>query len=125
MHGTWPQHFLLMLHARLRSVDPTFDPGRGPDASVLAMAIQPDGGLLIGGSFTNVKGRVQRFVKAIEPPGEARPEWEFLHELVHHVTGQNGFSTIEGLFNQMAAEVPGFAGLEWAKLGDTGVTVQI
>ena len=38
------------------SVDPTFDPGRGPDASVLAMAIQPDGGLLIGGSFTNVNG---------------------------------------------------------------------
>jgi len=25
----------------------------------------------------------------------------------------------------MAAEVPGFAGLEWAKLGETGVTVQI
>ena len=77
------------------------------------------------GTFVNVKGRVQKFTKAVEPPGDARPEWEFLHELVHHVTGRNGFSTIEGLFNQMAAEVPGFAGLEWAKLGDTGVTVQI
>ena len=77
------------------------------------------------GSFTNVKGRVQKFMKAVEAPGDARAEWEFLHDLVHNVTGQNGFVTIEGLFNQMAKEVPGFAGLTWAGLGDTGVTVNI
>jgi NADH-quinone oxidoreductase subunit G len=77
------------------------------------------------GSFTNVKGRVQRFMKAVEPQGDARPEWEFLHELVYNVTGQNGFVSIEGLFNQMAQEVPAFNGLTWAGLGDTGVTVQI
>jgi predicted molibdopterin-dependent oxidoreductase YjgC len=77
------------------------------------------------GSFTNVKGRVQRFQKAVEPPGDARPEWEFLHELVYNVTGQNGFATIEGLFNQMAKEVPVFNGLTWAALGDTGVTIAI
>ncbi|MGB0579186.1 MAG: NADH-quinone oxidoreductase subunit L, partial [Limisphaerales bacterium] len=61
----------------------------------------------------------------IEGPGEARPEWEFLHELVHNVIGKNGFSTIEGLFNQMAKDVPAFDGLEWAKVGDTGVDVAI
>jgi NADH-quinone oxidoreductase subunit G len=77
------------------------------------------------GTFVNVKGRVQKFMKAVEPKGDARAEWEFLHELVHNVTGQNGFSSIEGLFNQMAQEVPALAGLEWAKVGDTGVTVQI
>jgi NADH-quinone oxidoreductase subunit G len=77
------------------------------------------------GSFTNAKGRVQRFLKAIEPRGEARPEWEFLHELVFNVTGRNGAANIEGLFNQMAKEVPAFNGLTWAALGDTGVTVQI
>jgi len=77
------------------------------------------------GTFTNIKGRVQKFMKAIEPKGDARPEWEFLHELVHNVTGQNGFVSIEGLFNQMAQEVPALKGLTWAGLGDTGVTVQI
>jgi NADH-quinone oxidoreductase subunit G len=77
------------------------------------------------GSFVNIKGRVQRFLKAVEPRGDARPEWEFLHELVHNVTGQNGFVSIEGLFNQMAKEVPAFDGVTWASLGDTGVTVQI
>jgi len=77
------------------------------------------------GTFTNVKGRVQRFMKAVEPLGDARPEWQFLHELVFSVTGQNGFVTIEGLFNRMAKEVPAFNGLTWAGLGDTGVTVPI
>jgi len=75
------------------------------------------------GTFTNAKGRVQKFLKAIEPPGDARPEWEFLHELVFSVTGQDGFVSIEGLFNQMAAEVPAFNGLTWAKLGDEGRAV--
>jgi NADH-quinone oxidoreductase subunit G len=77
------------------------------------------------GSFTNIKGRVQKFMKAVEPCGEARAEWEFLHELVYNVTGQNGFATIEGLFNQMAQEVPAFNGLTWAGLGDTGAAVPI
>jgi len=77
------------------------------------------------GSMTNVKGRVQKFIKAIEPKGDSRAEWEFLHELVFNVTGHNGFVSIEGLFDQMAAEVPAFAGLTWAALGDTGVTIPI
>ncbi|MDE3067809.1 MAG: molybdopterin-dependent oxidoreductase [Verrucomicrobiota bacterium] len=77
------------------------------------------------GTFTNVKGRVQKFMKAVEPPGDARPEWEFLHDVVHHVTGRNGFLTIEGLFNELAKDVPAFNGLTWAGLGDTGATVPI
>ncbi len=77
------------------------------------------------GTFTNAKGRVQKFMKAVEPPGAARAEWEFLHDLVFNVTGQNGFLTIEGLFNEMAKDVPAFKGLTWAGLGDSGATVQI
>jgi predicted molibdopterin-dependent oxidoreductase YjgC len=77
------------------------------------------------GTFTNTKGRVQKFMKAVEPPGHARPEWEFLHELTFNVTGQDGYVSIEGLFNQMAKEVPAFQGLTWAGLGDFGVAVTI
>ncbi|HTL58059.1 MAG TPA: molybdopterin-dependent oxidoreductase [Candidatus Limnocylindrales bacterium] len=77
------------------------------------------------GTFTNVKGRVQKFMKAIEPRGDARPEWEFLHELIFNVTGQDGYVSIEGLFNLMAKEVPAFHELTWAGLGDVGATVPI
>jgi NADH-quinone oxidoreductase subunit G len=77
------------------------------------------------GTFTNTKGRVQKFMKAVEPPGDARPEWEFLGELVSNLSGPDGFVSIEGLFNRMAAEVPAFNGLTWAGLGDMGMTVRI
>ena len=77
------------------------------------------------GSFTNIKGRVQKLTAGVQAPGDARAEWEFLHDLVFNVTGQDGFASIEGLFNQMAGEVAGFAGLTWATLGETGVTVPV
>jgi NADH-quinone oxidoreductase subunit G len=77
------------------------------------------------GSFTNVKGRVQRFFKAVEPPGNARPEWEFLAELLSHLTGQPAAPSLEALFNQMAQEVPAFHGLTWTGLGDTGLEAKV
>ena len=77
------------------------------------------------GTFTNTKGRVQKFMRALEPRGDARPEWEFLHDLVFDVIGHDGYVSIEGLFNQMAREVPAFKNLTWAGLGDTGTTVPI
>ena len=77
------------------------------------------------GTFTNTKGRVQKLMKAVEAPGDARAEWEFLHDLVHNITGQDGFLTMEGLFNEMAKDIPAFNGLTWSSLGDAGVTVKI
>jgi len=40
----------------LGSLDPTFDVGAGPDNTIHALALQPDGRILIGGAFTNVSG---------------------------------------------------------------------
>ena len=77
------------------------------------------------GTFTNTKGRVQKFMKAVEARGESRPEWEFLSELVLAVTRKKSPVSIEGLFNEMAGEVPAFNGLTWAGLGDTGASVPI
>ena len=79
------------------------------------------------GTFTNVKGRVQKFTKALEAPGDAMAEWEVLHELVHNVAGLAEFNSIEGLFNQMAFEVKAFkeAGLKWDTLGDKGADVKL
>jgi NADH-quinone oxidoreductase subunit G len=77
------------------------------------------------GSFTSTKGRVQKFMKAVEPPGQARAQWEFLHELIFNTTGQNGYASIEGLFNQMAGEISAFKDLTWAGLGDMGVSIPL
>jgi predicted molibdopterin-dependent oxidoreductase YjgC len=81
------------------------------------------------GTFVNAKGRVQRFLKAVEPPGNARPEAEFLEELLALLAGSeaahgNVFS-MEALFNRMAREIPALSGIEWAKLGDGGAPAAV
>jgi len=38
------------------TLDPGFDPGQGPDSPITAAILQPDGRLLISGSFQNVSG---------------------------------------------------------------------
>lgn len=38
-------------------VDATFNPGTGPDGVVYALALQPDGNVIIAGDFNNVSGR--------------------------------------------------------------------
>jgi uncharacterized delta-60 repeat protein len=43
--------------------------GLGPDAPVYALALQPDGRLLIGGAFSNVQGVVRQRVARLHPDG--------------------------------------------------------
>ncbi len=77
------------------------------------------------GSFVNGKGRVQKFQKAIEAPGNARPDWEWLRELVIKVTGKQPADNLPGLFNEMSASVSAFNGVQWKDLGDQGVDIKI
>ncbi len=34
------------------------------------------------GSFTNIEGRIQKFKKAVEPRGQAKPDWQIVAELM-------------------------------------------
>ena len=77
------------------------------------------------GTFINAKGRLQRFLKAVEAPGDARPEAEFLAELLSKLSGETYPSNPEGLFNKMAAETKALEGVKWAAIGDLGVDVNI
>lgn len=75
------------------------------------------------GTFTNIKFRVQKFYKAVEPPQEARPEYEILSELLFHLTGERLPQTAHELFDKMTNEVAAFNNMRWEKLGDTGIQI--
>jgi NADH-quinone oxidoreductase subunit G len=77
------------------------------------------------GSMINVKGRLQRLNQAVQPPGQARTDWEILRDLTLAHSGQNGFYTIEEVFKMMAAEVPALTGLSLGKIGDLGVELSL
>lgn len=77
------------------------------------------------GTFTSVKGRVQKFFKALEPVGMARPEVEILSGLLHQITGEEVSSVPPVLFNQMTTENTAWGGLRWSDLGEHGVTLEL
>jgi uncharacterized delta-60 repeat protein len=51
------------------TLDTSFDPGTGANAQVSAIAIQPDGNILIAGSFTSYNGSTRGRVARILPTG--------------------------------------------------------
>ena len=51
------------------SLDLSFDPGAGANAAVRAVALQPDGRILIGGSFTNCNGVALNRIARLEANG--------------------------------------------------------
>lgn len=73
------------------------------------------------GSMVNVHGRLQRMTRAILPPGEAREDWTLLRDLRVALTGGNSLHSVEDVWKAMSVEVPAFAGLSWAKIGDLGL----
>src|SRR5687768_9058647 len=50
-------------------VDLSFDPGSGLNVSVSSVAVQPDGKVIIGGSFTMVKGLVRYRIARLHADG--------------------------------------------------------
>src|SRR5207244_2259379 len=72
------------------------------------------------GTFTNHAGRVQRFHAAVPPPGEARPGWFVLGELVSRLTGGRPYESAEATFAALAEECAPFGGLGYGPLGSEG-----
>ena len=60
------------------------------------------------GSMINGRGRLQRLNRAVQPPGQARDDWEILRDVLQALTGSNGVGSIEDLFRQMAETIPTF-----------------
>jgi len=75
------------------------------------------------GTFTNFEGRVQRFRQALEPVGQARPEWEILGHVLAGLGGTPAGSRTEHWFRELVRSVPAFAGMSYQSVGDHGALV--
>jgi NADH-quinone oxidoreductase subunit G len=76
------------------------------------------------GSMVNLSGRLQRLNRAVEPPGQARDDWEVLRDLVQAVSGgSHELHLIEDVFKALAASIPQFNGLTLSKIGHQGTQV--
>jgi NADH-quinone oxidoreductase subunit G len=75
------------------------------------------------GTFTNLRGRVQRFMQAKAAPGMARPSWWVVGDILAALGKGDAYYLADEVFAAMAAEVPAFAGMSYDALGMHGLVV--
>ena len=75
------------------------------------------------GTVTNLRGRVQRFTQARQAPGETRPSWLVLGDLLGAMGKQSSFFLPSEVFSKLASSHKSFAGLSYDSLGFKGLPV--
>ncbi len=74
------------------------------------------------GTFTNTERRVQRIRQAIEPLGQARPDWWITCQIAQRMgaTGFN-FSAPADIMAEIAAVAPSYGGIRYERLENGGL----
>jgi formate dehydrogenase major subunit len=73
------------------------------------------------GTFTCTERRVQRVRKALEPPGEARPDWKIFCDLAQKMGYMMSYRSAEEIFNEVAALLPQYRGISYGRLEKEGL----
>ena len=73
------------------------------------------------GTVTNLRGRVQRFTQARQAPGETRPGWLVLGDLLGAMGKQDSFFLPSDVFAKLASSNSAFSGLSYDSLGFKGL----
>ena len=68
------------------------------------------------GTFTNIEGRVQRVRRALEPLGDARPDWHILTDLAHRMGHSWLYLTPQEIAREIAGIVPLYRDLNYRVL---------
>ncbi|HEX6533806.1 MAG TPA: molybdopterin-dependent oxidoreductase [Gemmatimonadaceae bacterium] len=95
-----------------------------PEAARGALAVMPATNMAEEeGTFTNLRGRVQRYQQAKAPPGMSRPVWWAVADLLAYLGESAGYYLAGEAFAALAAARPEFAGMTYDTLGFRGQLV--
>lgn len=74
------------------------------------------------GTFTGTDRRVQLIRKAVEPPGEAKADWEIICDLAREMKAEDkfSFSSPGEIFEEMRKVTPQYAGITYERLNIPG-----
>jgi len=73
------------------------------------------------GTFTSTERRVQRIRKAVNPPGEAKPDWQIFTELSRKMGYDMDYSSVEDVFKEICGLLPQYAGITYERLEKVGL----
>ncbi|OGV61853.1 MAG: formate dehydrogenase subunit alpha [Lentisphaerae bacterium RIFOXYB12_FULL_65_16] len=74
------------------------------------------------GTFTNTERRVQRIRKAVEPPGEARPDWQILCDVATAMGYPMSYAHPGEIWDEMARLSPSLAGISYERIDKVGLS---
>jgi len=74
------------------------------------------------GTYTSTERRVQRIRKAVDPPGEARADWEIIVDLAKHM-GYNemNYTSPKEIMDEIAKLTPIYGGMHYDRIEVTGL----
>jgi len=73
------------------------------------------------GTFTNTERRVQMVRKAIEPPGEAKPDWRIIQEISNHFGYSMDYESPRSIMEEIARLTPSYGGITYERLQGEGL----
>jgi predicted molibdopterin-dependent oxidoreductase YjgC len=68
------------------------------------------------GIFTNSERRAQRVRKAVNPPGQARADWEILCDLAKACGAQWDYAGADEIYAELVLHAPNFSGISHARI---------
>jgi formate dehydrogenase major subunit len=75
----------------------------------------------VDGTFTNTERRVQRLRKAVEPPGQAKPDWVILSELASRLGYPMAYRHPSEIWDELALNTPILAGINYDRIEMKGI----
>lgn len=73
------------------------------------------------GTFTCTERRVQRIRKAVDAPGEAKPDWKIFCELSKKMGYEMDYDSPEDVFNELRQLLPQYTGITYGRLEKEGL----
>ncbi len=75
------------------------------------------------GTFSNTERRVQRVRKALDAPGQARPDWQIVAGLARALGASDGWSYADpaAIMQEIAAVTPSYGGISYDRLEGEGL----
>jgi formate dehydrogenase alpha subunit len=73
------------------------------------------------GTFTNTERRVQRVRKAVEPPGEAKADWQIVCDVAVAMGAPMRYAHPSEIWAEMASLSPNFAGISYERIDKVGL----
>ncbi len=73
------------------------------------------------GTFTNTERRVQKLIKAIDPPGEAKQDWQIISKLANRMGYSFDYESSAEIMDEIASVTPIYGGIHHDRLNEYGL----